>query len=225
MVRGAVMGIGGFTRNFGTGCPALPASAAMISGGWPGVKIGTSIENSTVSIQNTESIFTALAFGLLLAGSPSRNAMLSVPPPKRGATAAVATSMTVVDVMVCDAMWLRSRVLGSSIIACVIVPAATKDVRSCGILGVSLLEAFWLGNGTFEGGWPILNGVVSLGPMTGGPLIVEKVPWASIVVPWGIDAMRQTVRCRTWGSVVFRLHTQSPGSKRKPPAWMAPVIS
>src|SRR5215467_6186562 len=122
--------------------------------------------------------------------------------------------MTVVDVIVCDAMWLRSRVLGSSIIACVIVPAAMKDVRSCGILAVFLSDAFWLGNGTFDGGWPILNGVVSLGPMTGGPAVGgEKVPWASIVVPWGIDAMRKTVRSGTLGSVVFGMHIQSPGSK------------
>src|SRR5262249_22986038 len=133
--------------------------------------------------------------------------------------------MTVVDVMVCDAMCLRSRVLGSSTIACVIVPAAMKDVRSCGILAVFLSDAFWLGNGTFEGGWPILNGVVSLGPMTGGPLIVEKVPWASIVVPWGIDAIRKTVGSGTLGSVVFGMLIQSPGSKWMPTGWLGIVTS
>src|SRR6516165_1644852 len=129
MVRGAVMGIGGFTRNWGTGCPALPVSAGMISGGWPGWKIGTSMENSTVSIQNTASIFTALALGLLPAGSPSRKATLSVPPPNNGVAGWVEMRMTVVEVMVCEAMWLRSKVLGSSSIACVMVPAVTKDVR------------------------------------------------------------------------------------------------
>jgi hypothetical protein len=41
--RGAVMGIGGFTRNSGTGYPAAPVCAGMISGGWPGSKIGTSM--------------------------------------------------------------------------------------------------------------------------------------------------------------------------------------
>src|SRR5262245_20830950 len=112
MVRGAVMGIGGFTRNSGAGCPAPPVSAGMISGGWPGLKIGTSMENSTVSVQNVAPIRTALAFGLLLAGSPSRNAMLSVPPPNRGAPGAVEMSISVVDVMFCDAMWLRRKVLG-----------------------------------------------------------------------------------------------------------------
>ena len=51
------------------------------------------------------------------------------------------------------------------------------------------------------------------GPDDGRPLIVEKVPWASIVVPWGIDAMRKTVRSGTLGCVVFGMHIQSPGSK------------
>src|SRR5215472_5973765 len=212
MVRGAVMGIGGFTRNWGTGSPAPPVSAGMISGGWPSWKTGTSTENSTVSIQNVAPIRTALAFGLLPAGSPCRNAMLSVPPPNRGAAGSVEMSISVVDVMFCDAMWLRRKVLGSSSIACVIVPAATKDVRSCGIRTVSLLDAFWLGNLRLTPGWPMKNGVMSLDPMTGGPLLVEKVPWASIVVPWGIDAMRKTV-CGTLGSVVFGMHIQSPGSK------------
>ena len=71
---------------------------------------------------------------------PSRKAMLSVPPPNvKGAAGLVEMTMVVVDVMVCDAMWLRRNVLGSFSMACVIVPAAAKDVRSCGMRGVFLL--------------------------------------------------------------------------------------
>ena len=43
--------------------------------------------------------------------------MLSVPPPNSGEAGSVEMTMTVVDVMVCDAMWLRSSVLGSSSMA------------------------------------------------------------------------------------------------------------
>src|SRR5215469_15371308 len=135
------MGIGGFTRNSGTGCPAALVCAGMISGGWPGSKIGTLMANSTVSIQNVASILRVWAFGCagMAAALPSRKAMLSVPPPIRGAAGALEMEMTVVEVIVCDAMWLRRRVLGSVSIACVMVPAAIKEVRSCGIRAVFLL--------------------------------------------------------------------------------------
>src|SRR5262249_15147788 len=105
---------------------------------------------------------------------------------------------------------------GSFSMACVIVPAAAKDVRSCGIRAVFLLTTCWLGNGTLAPGWPIWNGVMSTGLMLGLPLTVEKVPWASMVVPWGIDPMRKTVGCGTLGSVVFGMDIQSPGSKWMP---------
>ena len=51
--RGTVISIGGFTKNFGTGCPGVfGTSPAIVSGGWPGLKIGTKMTCSTVSIQN-----------------------------------------------------------------------------------------------------------------------------------------------------------------------------
>ncbi len=78
--------------------------------------------------------------------------------------------------MFCDAMWLRSRVLGSSSMACVIVPAATKDVRSCGIRAVSFLVTSWLGNLIFWVGSAIGEGVMSTGLMSGLPFTVKKVP-------------------------------------------------
>jgi hypothetical protein len=49
--------------------------------------------------------------------------------------------MMVVEVMFCDAIWSRRSELGSSSIFCVMVPAAIKDVRSCGIRGVPLVAA------------------------------------------------------------------------------------
>ncbi len=79
ILRGAVMAIGGFTRNSGTGCPSAPVCAGTISGGWPGSKIGTWTVYSTVSIQNCAAICTALAFGAVAVVSPSRKAMLWCP--------------------------------------------------------------------------------------------------------------------------------------------------
>jgi hypothetical protein len=53
--------------------------------------------------------------------------------------------------------------LGSSSMACVMVPASTQDVRSCGIRAVPLLAAIWLGNWILVFGWPIVNGVRLIG--------------------------------------------------------------
>ena len=75
--------------------------------------------------------------------------MLSVPPPNRGEAGSLEMKMTVVDVMFCDAMWLRSRVLGSVSMACVMVPAVMKGARFCGIRGVLSSVAVWLGNAIF----------------------------------------------------------------------------
>ena len=61
--------------------------------------------------------------------------MLSVPPPNRGEAGSLEMEMVVVDVMFCDAMWSRSRVLGSVSMACVMVPAVMKGARFCGIRG------------------------------------------------------------------------------------------
>ena len=55
--------------------------------------------------------------GALAVGLPSRKAMLSVPPPNSGDAGAVEMVITVVEVMVWEAMWLRSRVAGSDSIA------------------------------------------------------------------------------------------------------------
>src|SRR5580704_12324481 len=222
--RGALMATGGFTENSGTGCPAAPVFAGMISGGWPGSKVGTSMVNSTVSIQKTACLLTASAFGSLAVGLPRRKAMFWVPPPNSGAAGWVAMTITVVDVMVCDAMWLRRNVLGSSSMACVIVPASTNDVRSCGMRAVSLSDAIWLGNWTLLFGWPIVNGVMFTAAISGLPSMMDEVPWASIVVPCGIDAMRVTVG-PSRGSVVAGMAIQSPGSKWMPTGWRGTVTS
>src|SRR5712691_407163 len=107
------------------GCPGIFAIPRMVIGGWPGLKIGTRIVSSTVSIQKVAVIRVVCAFGLLggVFLSPSKNAMLSVPPPKIGATGLVAMDIAVVAMIFCPLMWLRRTVFGSSRMACVIVPA------------------------------------------------------------------------------------------------------
>ena len=86
--------------------------------------------------------------------------------------------------------------LGLSKISCVIVPLWMKGVRSWGILGVFPSAAVWLANLIFFAGLPIGKGVISTGSIFGPPLTVKKLPWASMVVPWGMDAMRATVSPR-----------------------------
>ena len=61
---GTVISTVGVTWNRGTGSPASPAEGVNTSGGWPGLKIGTKIVCSTVSIQNTACICTASALGV-----------------------------------------------------------------------------------------------------------------------------------------------------------------
>src|SRR6266581_69278 len=148
--------------------------------------MGTWMENCTVSIQNVASILIACAFGPPAAALPTRKAMLSVPPPTSGAAGWLETEIVVVEMTFCDAMWLRRIVLGSFSMACVIVPAAMKEVRSCGIRGVSLLVAVWLGNVILLPGEPMANGVMSTAGIVGFPgLGPDEVPWASTVVPCG----------------------------------------
>jgi hypothetical protein len=75
------------------------------------------------------------------------------------------------------------------------VPPAIRLVRSCGILGVFGSLAVWLGNLILLLGGAVLKGVMSTGFMVGGPATVAMMPWASIVVPCGIEARRATVSC------------------------------
>src|SRR5271167_2463227 len=76
----------------------------------------------------------------------------------------------------------------------VMVPAVMKGDRSCGIRSVLSSVAVWLGNVTFLLGLLLItNGVMSTAGIVGFPALVDEVPWASTVVPCGIDAMRATV--------------------------------
>ena len=130
----------------------------------------------TVSTQKVADISTALAFGAVAAGSPSRNAMSSVPPPNSGALGMVSIRMTVVAMMFWAAARFFRTMLGLSRMSCVIVPAAMKLVRSCGSRKVSVLAAVWLGNLMVAVGSPILKGVMSTGFICGPPLMVNEVP-------------------------------------------------
>ena len=65
---------------------------------------------------------------------------------------------------------------------------------------------------------------MSTGAMVGFPAMANEVPWASTVVPWGIDAMRTTV-APSVGSVVVGTASQSPGSKWMPTGWLGTVTS
>ena len=137
------------------------------------MNFGTTILCCTVSIQNVADIWTALAFGPEFgpAAVPSRKAILAVPPPNSGDVGVVETVKTIVLVMVFPTLALRKMVFGSVNIAWVIVPAAMNLVRSCGNLGVSLLDAVWLVKVIFVL-VPITNGVMSTAGMFGGPAIL-----------------------------------------------------
>ena len=52
-------------------------------------------------------------------------------------------------------------------------------------------------------------------PMVGASLLVTTIPRASIVVPWGMDAMPATV-LPSFGIVVAGTPSQMPGSKWMP---------
>ena len=66
--------------------------------------------------------------------------------------------------------------------------------------------------------------MISTVGIVGFPLIVVAVPWASIVVPWGIDAMRTSVTPSA-GSVVKGTIIHNPGSKWMPMGWVGTVMS
>ena len=89
--------------------------------------------------------------------------------------------MGVFFVMDLPVLALRRTVLGSSRMACVIVPLLMNGPRSCGSLRVLFKFAVWLGNfGTKEGGLlPTMNGVIFAAGMFGGPKAVVVVVGAT----------------------------------------------
>jgi len=121
---------GGCTRKTGTECSGLVAGAEIFNGCWPNLNGGMTILCSTVSIQNVAVILTALALGLVELGSPSKKAILSVPPPNTGDRGEVDTVKVIVSVIVLPSKASRRTVFGSFNMAWVIVPAAMNFVRS-----------------------------------------------------------------------------------------------
>ena len=78
--------------------------------------------------------------------------------------------IVVVLVIFCLLICARSNELGSSNIACVIVPRAMNGPKSWGILSVLAFAAVWLGNLGLTG-LPValMMGVMSTAAMFGGP--------------------------------------------------------
>lgn len=129
--------------------------------------------------------------------------------------------MVVVFVMDFPLLALRSMVFGSSRMAWVIVPAFMNVVRSCGSLRVFVRFAVWLGNVTNAGGLVlILNGVIFATGILGGPgvEVVGATPWALIVVPCGMEAIRFSDSTCTGLVVDAGTRIHSPGSKCMPVA-------
>ena len=150
-------------------------------------------------------ICAALALALAAWGaSPSKKAMLAMPPPVSGEVGMVETVKVVVLVMVLPALAARRTVLGSSSMACVMLPVAMNLLRSWGRRGVSVREAVWLANGIFLLGLSMTKGVMSTFGMVGGPAVLEVGArhCALMVVPWGMDAMRVSDSPRTGSTVV-----------------------
>lgn len=99
------------------------------------------------------------------------------------------------------------------------MPAAMKGLRSCGRRGVSVLVAVWAANVIVAGGLePMMNGVMETGAIFGGPgkVLLGDRPWALIVAPCGIEAMRTNESPSTGSTVVAATFIHSPGSKWMP---------
>ena len=204
MVLGVVIVCGGTTTKIGTEAPGCGAGGGIFKGGSPDLCSGRTILCCTSSIQNVADIWAAFALALVAWASPWRKAMLAVPPPTSGAVGFVETVKTVVLVMVFPLLAVRNTLFGSSRMAWVMVPSAMNLLRSCGSLGVSVADAFWLANGTLLLRLPITNGVMSTLGMVGGPAMLEVGArhWALMVVPCGMDAIRVSDSPRTGSTVV-----------------------
>src|SRR6185312_14855083 len=116
-------------------------------------------------IQKVASIWTVRAFGAF--ASPSRKAILEVPPPELGGfclATDVEIWITVVEVIVFPTSAAARTEFGLSTIACVMPTMSPGGLRNA--LGVArFCEAKW----TLLAGLPIVNGVMSTGANAGGP--------------------------------------------------------
>ena len=229
IVVGAVIATDGSTMKDGAwkpaGAPGTGLGAAISKGPWPSVCTGTVSLCETSEIQNVASIWAACAFGPegdpVLA--PTRKSMFAVPPPSWGALGLVEIWMVMVFVMDLPVLALRSTVFGSSRMAWVIVFSFMNGSRFCGSRRVFAVVAVWLGNLTNLRGLLLMtNGVILSTWMLGGPEVVVlgvgATPWALIVVPCGIEAIRFSVSICFGLTVDAGTRIHSPGSKCMPVA-------
>jgi hypothetical protein len=119
------------------------------------------------------------------------------PPPTTGVVGSEETSNTIVFLIVCPDIAAARTEFGLSTIACVMPTISPGGDREFD--GVERLDS---GNCIFVT-VPMVKGVISLIVIFGGPATGVAMPWASTVVPCGIDAIRTTVwrrdgRPRRW---------------------------
>ena len=100
--------------------------------------------------------------------------------------------------------------LGLLTISCVTPVSPAPEVRK--LLGVARVSS---GKSNRESAWPIVKGLMLVPGMVGGPALVLAVPWATIVVPCGIEARRATVGASA-GSLVCGMASHRPGSMCSP---------
>lgn len=80
---------------------------------------------------------------------------------------------------------------------------------------MSVLEAVWLMKEILAVGVPMTKGVMSVAGMVGALLmvVVGARHWALMVVPWGMDAIRDSDSPNTGSTFVAGTCIQRPGSK------------
>src|SRR5580704_364214 len=169
----------------------------------------------SVSSQNVAFTLTATAFGPW--APPFRKAVFAVPPPGTGASPVVTCSV-VVAVMCWPAIAACRTLLGLLTMAWVTPVRPMPEVRK-----LVFVVRVCSGKSNSGVGWPMVNGLMLVFGMAGATAEVLAVPWATIVVPCGMEASRATVGT-TLGLLVFGTATHRPGSMCRPAFRLASEI-